>query len=158
MLFKPIWCRIPCNICCNRWRAGCSPTKGTLKECRHFLPQSLLSSIPPSSISLSSGLASGLSSQVSLILIIFFINFIFWFSLSLSLNAYLSLWLRAYSLPLYISPCLTLGPCIALLCPSVYTSMHVSVCLSVRPGCPMAEESARTLTSCVAGAPESVPA
>lgn len=47
---------------------------------------------------------------------------------------------RAYSLPLYISPCLSLGPCVALLYPSVrpsvYLSMHASVCpcLSVRRG------------------------
>lgn len=38
---------------------------------------------------------------------------------------------RAYSLPLYISPCLSLGPCVALLYPSVRLSIRPCMCLSV---------------------------
>lgn len=37
---------------------------------------------------------------------------------------------RAYSFPLYISPCLSLGPCVALLYPSVYLFVHACVRLS----------------------------
>lgn len=37
---------------------------------------------------------------------------------------------RAYSFPLYISPCLSLGPCVALLYPSVYLFVHARVRLS----------------------------
>lgn len=39
---------------------------------------------------------------------------------------------RAYSLPLYISPCLSLGPCVALLYPSVRLSICPCMRLSVR--------------------------
>ena len=107
------------------------------------------------------GIWSLLSSFLS-ILILFFIHFIFWFYASLLSKTPIFLsGYRAYSLPLYISPCLSLGPCVALLYPSVRLirpSVHVSVCLSVRQGCPTVfEEDVGTLTSCAAGGPESAP-
>lgn len=111
-------------------RSWLQPDPRHTKTCYRLFSQSLLSSVSLSSISFSSGLASGLGSQV-----LFHLNHNFYsnhlLSITLSWNTYLCLY-RAYSLPLYISPCLSLGPCIALLCPSIYPSMHMSVRPSVR--------------------------
>lgn len=138
MLFQPVRRRLCCKMCCSRRRAGCSLSKGTLREHSHLLPQSLLSSIPPSSISLSSGLASGLSSQVSLILVIFlFISSFDFLSLSLSLNL-LSLLSGVLPPSLYLS--LSIAGSVYRSPMSVRLYVHacvcLSVCLSVRPGGP----------------------
>lgn len=92
----------------------------------------LLTLISPSSLSFSSGLESDLCSvSFFLILFLLFVSS-FWFHSSLFFVFLCDYW--AYSLPLYISPCLSLGPCVALMYPSVYPFVHLSVCPSVRQG------------------------
>lgn len=132
MLFQPVRRRLCCKMCCSRRRAGCSLSKGTLREHSHLLPQSLLSSIPPSSISLSSGLASGLSSQVSLILVIFlFISSFDFLSLSLSKSSLITIG-RTPSLFISLPVYRWVRVSLSYVRPSIRPCMCLSVCLSVR--------------------------
>ncbi len=102
-----------------------------LQQVRSWLQLApLFSFIPPSTFSLSSGLASSVCPQLLFIFVLFFIHFNFCFNTSfLVLSGY-----RVSSLPLYISPCLLLGLCFALLYPSVCSCMYLFVCPSVRCG------------------------
>lgn len=120
-------------------RSRLQPYQGTLGGLWPCLSPSLLSFIPPSSVSLSSGLASGFCSQVSfffiLILLFRLTHFIFWFysfslfrsecrSFSLAIGRTPSLFI---SLPVYRWVRVSLS-CIR---PSLCLFVHACVCLSV---------------------------